>query len=157
MTSRQRAAHTTSSLGDSAVDGLLSGTSAGLLMAVYITVAGVLAGQVWTTILAQFDPSATPSALTGILAHLAVSGVYGVFFGMAWRWLGRLWPRVPSWLVGLAYGLVLWTVALLLLRLPAAATPAGWLAGVAPVHLALAHALYGLALGGLLGRRTPAA
>jgi hypothetical protein len=47
-------------------------------------------------------------------------------------------------------------VALLLLRLPAAATPEGWLVGVAPVHLAVAHWLFGLALGWLLGRR-PAA
>ncbi len=157
MTSSPRAAPTNSSLGDSAVDGLLAGTLAGLLMAVYLTVVGMLDGQVWTTILAQFDPSPTPSALTGTLAHLAVSGVYGVFFGIAWRWLRRLWPRVPGWLLGLAYGLALWGVALLLLRLPAAATTAGWLAGAAPVHLALAHALYGLALGVLLGRRTPSA
>ena len=142
-----------SSLGDSAVDGLLAGTMAGLLMAVYVAVVGLLSGQSLTAILAQFDPSPAPSAVTGALAHLAVSGVYGMGFALAWRWLRRLWPRIPGALLGLAYGLLVWCLAVLLLRLPAAATPEGWLAAVPPLHLAVAHLLYGLALGVLLARR----
>jgi hypothetical protein len=153
MTSSPRMTHPNTSPGDSAVDGLLAGTGAGLLMALYVGAVGRLSGQAWRDILAQFDPSPAPSPLTGVVAHLAVAGVYGLVFALAWRWLRRASPRVPGWLAGLAYGLLLWALATVLLRLPAAATPEGWLAGVAPVHLAVAHMLYGLALGWLLGRR----
>ena len=133
MTSSPRVAQTSSSVGDSAVDGLLAGTSAGLVMALYVAVAGLLSGQSLAAILAQFDPSPAPTPFTGALAHLAVAGVYGVLFALAWRGLRRVLPRVPGWLAGLAYGLVLWALAALLLRLPASATPESWLAGVAPV------------------------
>jgi hypothetical protein len=135
------------------VDGLLAGVGAGLLMAVYVTASGLLAGQPLTAVLAQFDPSPDPSPVTGVLAHLAVAGVYGVIFALGWTALRRLWPVGPGWLAGLVYGILLWGVALLLLRLPGGATPEGWLVGVAPLHLAVAHVLYGLVLGWLLGRR----
>jgi hypothetical protein len=154
MTSSPQVAQPNLTLGDSAVDGLLAGTSAGVAMALYVAVAGLLAGQAWTDILAQFDPSPAPSPFTGALAHLAVAGVYGVIFALAWRWLRRVWRPGFGWLAGLLYGIALWGLALVLLRLPAATTPEGWLAGVAPLHLAVAHLLYGAALGGLLGRRT---
>jgi hypothetical protein len=153
MTGSPRIAHTHVSFGDSAVDGLLAGAGAGLLMAVYLTAAGVVSGQSLAAILAQFDPSPDPSPATGALAHLAVAGVYGVIFALAWNGLRRIWPVGPGWLAGLVYGVLLWGVALLLLRLPGGATPESWLAGVAPIHLAVAHWLYGLVLGWLLGRR----
>jgi hypothetical protein len=156
MTGSSHAIHSTPNLGDSAVDGLLAGTSAGLLMGLYVAATGLLAGQTLPGVLAQFDPSPNPSPFTGALAHLAVAGVYGVIFALGWNIVRRLWPGGPAWLAGLFYGILLWCVALLLLRLPAAATSESWLAAVAPVHLAVAHWLYGLALGWLLGRR-PAA
>lgn len=156
MSSSPRTAYPNLTLGDSAVDGLLTGTGAGLLMALYLLMTGLLSGQPWPMILAQFDPSPTPTPLTGAVAHLAVAGVYGVIYAVAWRWLRRAWQRAPAWLAGLVYGAALWGLALVLMRLPASATPEGWLAGVAPMHLALAHLLYGAALGWLLGRRAHA-
>jgi hypothetical protein len=153
MTSSPRVARPDIGPGDSAVDGLLAGTGAGLLMALYVGAVGRLSGQAWRDILAQFDPSPAPSPFTGVVAHLAVAGVHGLVFALAWHWLRRAAPRVPGWLAGLVYGPVLWLLAVVLLRLSPAATPEGWLAGVAPVHLAVAHLIYGLALGWLLGRR----
>ena len=152
MTTSPRVAHSNSSLGDSAVDGLLAGAGAGLLMGLYVAAAGLLAGQGLGSILAQFDPSPTPSALTGVLAHLAMAGVYGIVFAVAWRWVRRLWRRGPAWLAGALYGGGLWALAQLLLALPAGQAE-GWLAGVSPVNLAVAHLVYGLTLGWLLGRR----
>ncbi len=156
MTSTPHAAHLNPTLGDSAVDGLLAGTSAGLLMGLYVLAVGVLSGQAWTALLAQFDPSPVPSPLTGVVAHLAVAGVYGVAYAVAWRWLRRLCPPGLGWLAGLAYGLLLWGPVSRLLRLPAGGISETWLAVVAPVHLVVAHLVYGAALGWLLGRREPA-
>lgn len=152
MTSTPQMAHPKSTLGDSAVDGLLAGTGAGVLMALYVIVAGLLQGQSLASLMAQFDPSPSPSPFTGALAHLAVAGVYGALFAVLWRWLQKLWNRAPGWLAGAAYGLVLCTLALAVLRLPAA-RPEGWLAAIGPLHLAVAHLVYGLALGYVLGRR----
>ena len=107
------------------------------------------------SLLAQFDPGPSPSPFTGALAHLAVAGVYGALFAVLWRWLRQLWKRAPGWLAGAVYGLALYALALLVLRLPAA-RPEGWLAAVGPLHLAIAHLTYGLGLGYLIDRRPPA-
>ena len=42
--------------GDAAVDGLLAGAAAGIAMAVYLVVAGLLAGEGPASVLARFDP-----------------------------------------------------------------------------------------------------
>jgi hypothetical protein len=137
------------SWGDAAVDGLLSGAGAGVLMAIYLLVAGLLGGQSWQAILAQFDPGANPQPLTGALAHLAVAAVYGAVFGVGRRFWPAGWPKLPTWLAGALYGLALWVIALGVTR----GRPDGvWLAGSGPVHLGVAHAVYGVALGALLRR-----
>ncbi len=130
--------------GDAAVDGLLAGVAAGLVMAAYVLVVGLVAGHAWPDILAQFDPGLTPLPLTGALTHLAVAGVYGALFGVGWRLLHRAWPRLPAVAVGLAYGLALWALAALV----TSSRPSGeWLRVLPALHLAVAHLLYGVVLG----------
>jgi hypothetical protein len=135
--------------GDAAVDGLLAGAGAGVLMAAYLLGAGLLGGQDWRAILAQFDPGSQPQPLTGTLAHLAVAAIYGAAFGAALRLVRLVWPRLPAWLAGLVYGLALWLLAQLVMG---AQPGGGWLAGIAPLHFALAHLVYGLALGAIIRR-----
>ena len=71
---------TTRSIGDSAVDGLFGGAIAGILMAVYLVIAGLFNGEDPGTVLGRFTPSGDGSSLLGAAAHLAVSAVYGAIF-----------------------------------------------------------------------------
>jgi hypothetical protein len=135
--------------GDAAVDGLLAGGAAGVVMAAYLLAAGLWSGQGWQAILAQFDPQAQPQPWTGALAHLAVAAVYGAGFGMAWRLWPARWPRPPVWAAGLVYGLILLGLALAAVN---AQGGGAWLAQSGPVQIGVAHALYGLALGTLMRR-----
>lgn len=137
-------------IGEAAVEGLLAGGVAGLVMAVYLLAAVGLSGEGPTTLLARFDGSGNGLPLAGALNHLAVSAVYGALFGG----LRHLIPfrrndSRLSVLCGLAYGLGLLGLALGVL-LPAASP----LRAIAPVHFGLAHVVYGLVLGWLTGRRT---
>jgi hypothetical protein len=137
--------------GDAAVDGLLAGLAAGLLMAAYLWLAGLLQGVSIGALFARFDPGQPASPLTGALVHLAVSGVYGVAYGLGLKLAGGLplAQRAPGWLLGAAYGLALLGVAYGVV-LPGTGSP---LRELPPIHLAAAHLLYGLALGRLAGRR----
>ena len=137
-------------LGDAAVDGLLAGGGAGVLMAAYLIVAGLAVGEGLTVILGRFDPGGTASPVVGALTHLAVSGIYGALFGIGWRIVPRGWRgRWTGLGAGLGYGLALFGVAVALL-LPATTSP---LSEIPALHFAAAHALYGLALGRLMARK----
>ena len=136
-------------LGDAAVDGLLAGGGAGVLMAAYLIVAGLVMGETVGVVLGRFDPGQGGAPLVGALAHLATAGVYGVIFGLLGRFVPRGWRgRVPGWLAGLVYGLALFAVALVLL--PAVASP---LQEIPRLHFAVAHVIYGLTLGFLFHRK----
>ena len=132
--------------GDAAVGGLFHGLVAGLVMAAYIALAGLLQGigplAIWTRLGGALD-----SPVSGLLAHLAVSGVYGVVWGLSWRPVHNMVPRLPAWLVGLVYGLILLVVAQLAV---AALNPL--LMDIGLAHRAVAHLLYGLVLGLLTAR-----
>src|SRR5579859_4536199 len=143
--------HTPTGWGDAAVDGLLSGVVAGLLMASFLLAAGLLGGESWDGVLRQFDPGLAPTPLMGAVTHLAVSGVYGILFASLWRPLARIWGRLPAWLAGLVYGVLLWLLAA---AVTAARANAGgdWFQGIPPAQWAAAHLLYGLALGWLVSR-----
>jgi hypothetical protein len=140
-------------LGDAAVDGLLVGIGAGVLMAAYLALTALAAGENMAAVLSRFDPSPTPSPLTGLFMHLAVAGVYGIVFGLARRLSPRRWGRLPGWLIGLVYGWGLvglaWTVIL-----PGTGSA---LLSLSFLRLAGAHAVYGLALGTLMDRTMAAA
>ena len=144
-------------MGEAAVEGLLAGSMAGAAMLAYLIVIGLAAGDGSAVahhvveVVGRFDPGASGSPLIGLLAHLAVAGVYGALFGGGWRLapFRRRFDRRLSPVCGLAYGLALWALAQgVLLPLWGSA-----LRAVPPVHFAVAHALYGLTLG-LLFRRS---
>ena len=149
MTERKYVITRKATVGDAAVDGLLAGGGAGLAMAVYLLVVSLMSGMAWSALLGRFDPSPQNAPLTGALAHLAVAGVYGVLFGLAAWFTPRRWRRrLPGWLMGLAYGLLLWLLAQTVL-LPGANLP---LQTFPRLHFALGHAVYGLVLGLLINQ-----
>jgi hypothetical protein len=143
--------------GEVAVDGLVGGILAGTCMALYLVVVGVILGDAPGLVLGRFDPASGSSPLSGALAHLAVSGVYGMVYGLAWQPLARsrlgtgALGRWLPWLTGLAYGFVLLLVAETVThRLPGTSSP---LLDIPFLHLLLAHLIYGLVLSLLVGRR----
>jgi hypothetical protein len=130
--------------GDAAVHGLYSGVLAGIAMAAYLVLVGLLLGDSPAVVLGHFDPNASASPLTGTVLHLATAGVYGLLYGLAW-WLvfhRKPFSKLPGWLVGLAYGLLLYVIAEAIL-LPGASP----LRETVTIHFLLAHLLYGLVLG----------
>lgn len=140
-----------SSTGDAAVDGLLSGIVAGLLMIAFLVIAGLLVGEKLSATLIRFDPSQNDSALLGLIGHLAVSAIYGAIFGVILKaGLGR-WPSLHrmGWIAGLIYGAILLILAQAVL-FQTAYIP---LAKITLPHLIIAHLIYGSALGFLVTRQ----
>ena len=139
-------------IGDAAVKGLFNGFIAGIGMAVVLVAAGLLSDVPAASTLDLFTPVSGSGPLTGLLAHLAISGIYGMVFGLLWstvlRWLRTdsvLWWAVLS---GAAYGLLLWLGAQFILLPTTGAAPGSIPAG----QFLLAHLVYGLILGWLFGR-----
>jgi hypothetical protein len=138
-----------STLGDSAVDGLFGGLGAGVVMAVYFVAAGLIGGEGPIQVLSRFDPSTPASPLSGALIHLAVACVYGMVFGIGHSYI-RL-ARVPASLTGLLYG-----VALLLLgELVVLPSTQSSLLAIPVLSFGLAHVIYGVTLGLLVGQADP--
>lgn len=149
MTERKYVITKKATIGDAAVDGLLAGGGAGVAMALYLIVVSLVRGLAWSTLLGRFAPGPQSSPLAGALAHLAVAGVYGVLFGLVAWYTPRRWRRrLPGWLMGVVYGLLLWLLAQTVL-LPGANSP---LQAFPPLHFALGHAFYGLVLGLLINQ-----
>ena len=137
--------------GDTAVNGLIAGILAGLVMAAYLVLAGVLSDVPPAVMLGRFDPALEGRWLIGTLAHLAVSSVYGVVFAFLYTAIVHLRPSLLrfGWLLGLAFGLVLFTIARGAM-LPVAGS---LLLQILIVHLLVAHAIYGIVLGIELSRK----
>lgn len=134
---------------DLALDGLFGGLAGGAAMALYLVLWGSAAGQPAGDVLRLFGPNGPVSVLSGALMHLAVAAVYGIGFGALWWALGRVRrARVPGWLAGLLYGVLLLAAAKLLL-LPGSGSA---LAEIPTLHFAIAHAAYGAALGAVSAR-----
>jgi hypothetical protein len=139
-------------LGDAAVEGLLNGILAGVVMALFILLVELFAGVAPLAVLGAFDASNVGSPLVGVLSHLAVAGVYGVVFGM----LALLLVRVAGsrvnrmvWLVlGAAYGLLIFAIAewIILPRTNSA------LSELPVWAFASAHLFYGIVVAWLWGR-----
>ena len=148
VTQRRRA------IGDVMVDGLLSGLLAGGAMGFFLVAAGLIGGVRPGQMLGRFDPAGEGSPLTGMLMHLAVSGLYGVGLALLLHVLGGRWAdwRRYGWLLGVVYGLVVWVVAQFVL-LPSLGIA---LTDISPAQFIPAHVLYGVVLGYVLGRHQPA-
>ena len=127
-------------LGEMAVEGLFAGIAAGIVMLLYLMVSGMLSGDAASVMPGRFSIQVPPNPLQGALLHLAVSGIYGMLFGILWSLVGG---RVSSWPAGLLYALVIYLLGRFVL-LPGAGSP---LLEIAPLHFAIAHLVYGLGLG----------
>ena len=135
--------------GDAAVEGLLNGILAGIAMAVWTVAVEWLNGIAPQTALGYFDPGENASPLTGTILHLAVSGVYGLVFGILSALLLRIKGVQPKkwWgpALGALYGLLIFGMAASII-LPQTASELGAL----PMwSLVVAHLLYGIVLGTL--------
>ena len=139
-----------SSIGDAAVDGLLNGAIAGVVMATYLLLFGVAAGAGVAATLSALDLGQGTSPVRGALIHLAVAAIYGMVFSLSYRLLGRgrSIGRGGNVLIGLAYGLLLWAIT----QIAFATGISVALSSLPTVHLAVAHLVYGAALGWLAGR-----
>jgi hypothetical protein len=131
------------SIGDSAVSGLFAGLLGGVAMALVIVLFSLLAGQ-GMSYLGDFSSGTPVPDLQGLLMHLAMSGIYGMLYGLIHR-LVRIerFRHLPGWLTGLGYALLLWAFAVSVL-LPAAQSlilTLPW-----PVFFS-GHLAYGLVLG----------
>lgn len=132
--------------GDAAVDGLLAGLGSGVVMAVYLLITGILGGDAMGTIMGRFAPGGETTPVTGLLAHLAVSAIYGAVFGVVTLPLRK---RIPVWVLGLVYGAALFLIARVAL-LPGTGSS---LLEISPVHFGIAHLVYGGILGWQIGRK----
>ena len=130
---------------DRAVDGLLAGIVAGVVMAGYLMISGMLAGISAGQVLGRFGAQAV-TPLVGGLSHLAVSAIYGAIFGIL-TGLGGM--RLPGWAVGLVFGTLLFLLAEFIV-LPSSDTP---LTETPWIHFLISHLLYGAVLGELARRR----
>jgi len=125
------------------VSGLLAGLWAGLAMLAYLMVAVWISGDAPVIILALFAPFDKPSPLTGALLNLAVSGTYGILYGLIWHWIPNPVHRASGWLVGLLYGMILlWVAKAVILPSPGIA-----LTRIPLIHFSVAHLIYGLVVG----------
>ena len=135
--------------GDSAVDGLLAGVGAGLVMALVMASGGLLWGETVADLFRRFAPEGGTSAAAGFLAHVAVSAIYGLLFALLWRLTGRrVRRRAAARGVGVAYGVALLAVARFVLLRGSGSSILELTATV----LAAGHVAYGLALGWLTAR-----
>ena len=135
------------SMSDSAVDGLLAGLAAGVVMAVFLMVGGWLAGTPPAEVMGLFSPTGDGSAFLGGLAHLSVSAIYGLIFGAA---LYVIADRLPAWLAGVVFGFFLYLIGQYFI----VPTTESTLQAFSNFSFLTAHLVYGLVLGWITGRRT---
>ena len=136
-------------IGETAVDGLLAGIGAGLVMALFLLLMGLLNGDSAAVVFGRFDVGQNHLWLTGFIIHLAVSSIYGIVFGLLYLLMVRIWSPVVrfSWLLGLVYGLLLYAIAQTAL---ATGVDSG-LRQLTAVNLLIAHVVFGVVLGYLMG------
>src|SRR5436309_2461986 len=123
MADRPALPYSKQTTGDAVVDGLFGGILAGLAMAAYLLIVGVISGESPAIVLGRFSVRGEASPAIGALLHLAVCGIYGMLFGLIWQVVAWRWPAARfGWLAGLLYGFALWVIAATIL-LPRANSP----------------------------------
>ncbi len=136
-------------VGDEAVEGLLSGILAGLVMAGGVVVLEMLGGVPPLNVLGYFDATQGASPWLGLFTHVAVSGMYGVVFGMLALGLAKRFGTRMSfalWLgAGALYGMLIFGIAEWVI-LPRSDSP---LREMPLWSFALAHLFYGAVLAAL--------
>jgi hypothetical protein len=128
-----------SSIGDGAVEGLLVGMAAGLIMVAYLVAVSLFLQAGPRAVLNTLAVNLNVEPILVVIGHFALSAFYGLIWGALYRFLpGRL--TIPLWVWGLLYGGLLWGASTVLLPaeidLPA-------------LYSGSAHLLFGLSLGWL--------
>ncbi len=131
-------------VGDVAVDGLLSGVVAGVAAALYLVIIGLFSGETFHSTLGRFDPQQTGNAILGIFVHLGMSAVYGGLFAVLYRPIRRRMPTSPvlNLIIGLIYGIILMLVAELVFNSGIESV----LDDISIIQFALFHIIFGLVL-----------
>ncbi len=131
-------------VGDVAVDGLLSGVVAGVAAALYLVIIGLFSGETFHSTLGRFDPQQTGNAILGIFVHLGMSAVYGGLFAVLYRPIRRRMPTssVLNLIIGLIYGIILMLVAELVFNSGIESA----LDDISEIQFALFHIIFGLVL-----------
>jgi hypothetical protein len=144
MMERSQLVNVKKSTGDTAVDGLMAGLAGGLAMALFSALAGLLDDRQPLVTLGYFDPARAGNWLTGLLAHLAVSAIYGAILGLLVKAAGWIRPSLLRlrWLLGIGYGLLLYSLAhgVIFTAIPSP------LYQISAWQLGAAHLFYGLVL-----------
>jgi hypothetical protein len=138
--------------GDVAIDGLWPGLIGGIIMIVYLLLVGLMIDTKPLAIFAYFSPNDTLPAIAGLGTHLAVSAVHGTIFGLITAVIGQRRPnKLPLWLAGILFGLLLWLTAHLII------VPSGLsdLGAIPAGHFLLAHILFGAVMGRMLANSRP--
>lgn len=128
---------------DAVINGLFSGVAAGLVMILFLALSGLVTGHNFEILIGLFDPSGNNNPISGIAAHMAVSGVYGLLFGLLWKILKLAPRRLMVWLGGMIFSLLIFAAAELLI-LPGSNSP---LIQMPELLFGLAHLVYGFVLG----------
>lgn len=127
--------------GNTAVDGLIAGSAAGVAMFAYLL---VTVGDAPADLLARFTGAGQQaSPLLGAVTHLAVCMIYGMIFALIWRAAKGSNRLVWRLIGGLIYAGILFIISVGVL-LPAVQSP---ILDLPTLHWGIAHAIYGLMLG----------
>lgn len=141
------------SAGDLAVDGIFTGIEAGIIMAAFLVAVSAQNQISPVELLSAFSINSYPTWISGILTHLAVSSIYGIFFNLGIYFFFRKSSNLKvSFFVpfsGLIYGSLLWIAAEYFLF----GLTAFQLKDMPANILLVAHLIYGLVLGILVQRR----
>lgn len=140
--------------GDAAVDGFLNGVIAGVFMGMYVLLIFLVNGLPPEEVMLFFDNSIS-SPLYAPVVLLAVSGIYGLVYGLIILPIISRWENIPrvgiAAATGIIYGILLWSIANFII-LPES-LPAGYVPGI---YLLTSHMVYGLLIG-LMTRQSYAA
>lgn len=140
------------SVGDAAVEGLVYGIAAGVAMLAFILLVEWWVGVAPAAVLSYFDAGGNASALAGLFTHVAVSGIYGVGFGIAAMMVGRMAGARMSLSLWLALGILLGALLFAIAEWIVLPRTNSLLREMPTWALATAHFLYGLVLAWLMGR-----
>jgi hypothetical protein len=127
---------------DAVINGLFSGVLAGLAMILVLALVGSFTQSKISDLLGLFDPTGNQNIYTGGFAHLAVSAVYGLLFGLLWK-LFFLRRRMPVWIGGMVFGGLIFVFSELFIS-HGSGTP---LLQIPALLFGISHLVYGTTLG----------
>jgi hypothetical protein len=127
---------------DAVINGLFSGVLAGLAMILVLALLGSYNQPKIKDLLGLFDPTGNQNFYAGGFAHLAVSAVYGLIFGLLWKlfFFGR---RIPVWIGGVIFGGLIFVFSELFIS-QGSGTP---LFQIPALLFGISHLVYGTILG----------